>query len=279
MTASTRVRLLRHLEEVARPRDPFMATQGYFYTRTYIQGQLELWGEVNIQAFMYRGQTHYNFCLECPGQLGLAPIVIGAHYDTVPGTPGADDNATGVAVLLELARLLHQQPPRRPVHLVAFDLEEYGLLGSRAYAERLQGKAIHLMLSLEMLGYAASAHQTSERQRYPLAWFQAIYPSVPNFLALVGNWRTVPMLRRLSQAIRAQQIPCEWLPVVGKPLPDLRRSDHAPFWERGYNAILVTDTADLRNPHYHQPSDTIATLNPTFLTGSCLGLAEGIQSL
>ena len=204
-------------------------------------------------------------------------MVIGAHYDTVPGCPGADDNATGVAVLLELARLFATQPPRRPVHLVAFDLEEYGLVGSRAYVESLQGQTIHLMLSLEMLGYCAG----ESVQTYPVSAMEYLYPRTGDFIALIGNWQTIPMLWRFQRALGGAGVNCAWLPMVnrGKPLPATRRSDHAPFWDAGYNAIMVTDTADLRNPHYHRSTDTLATLDLAFLTRVCLGLGQGISAL
>lgn len=270
-------RLVAHLHELIRERDPYIATQGHYYARQYIYAQLEQWGAVASMAFQDRGRDHFNLCLSLPGRQPLAPVVIGAHYDTVPGCPGADDNATGVAVLLELARLFAAQPPRRPVHLVAFDLEEYGLVGSRAYVQSLQGQPVHLMLSLEMLGYCAGESD----QTYPLPGMEYLYPRTGDFIALIGNWQTIPMLWRFNRAFGGAHVNCAWLPMVnrGMPLPATRRSDHAPFWDAGYNAIMVTDTADLRNPHYHRSTDTLATLDFAFLTKVCLGLGQGISGL
>ena len=274
-----KTRLVSHLEELIRERDPYIATYGHYYVQRYIQSQLERWGTVVPMAFGNRGREHYNLCLSLPGRQALAPVVIGAHYDVVPGCPGADDNATGVAVLLELARLFSAQPPRRPVRLVAFDLEEYGLVGSRAYVQTLQGEPVHLMLSLEMLGYCAS--QSSPGQTYPVAGMDYIYPKTGDFIALIGNWQTIPMLWRFNRAFSGAGVGCACLPMVnyGRPLPATRRSDHAPFWDEGYNAIMVTDTADLRNPHYHRATDTLDTLNLDFLTRVCLGLGQGISQL
>jgi Zn-dependent M28 family amino/carboxypeptidase len=182
-------------------------------------------------------------------------------------------------VLLELARIFATEPARHPLRLVAFDLEEYNLLGSSYYANELrqQRQPLRLMISLEMLGYCDSSPGS---QQYPpgLSFF---YPSEGNFIALIGNLPTVPDLIHLSRNVRSVGISCQWLLVGmrGLILPDARRSDHAPFWDNGYRAILVTDTAYLRNPHHHKPSDTINTLNLKFLTQVLNGLAVGIRSL
>lgn len=275
--------LKRHLALLARERDPYLATAGYFFVRQYIQQQFQQWGVVEQYQFQVRSQTHINLILNLPAaQPNLAmrpPILVGAHYDAVMGSPGADDNATGVAVLLEMARLLRVHPPRSPVRLIAFDLEEYGLQGSRHYAAQLkqQGQPLRLMIALEMLGYR---DQTLGSQRYPpgLKYF---YPNQGNFIGLIGNWSAIPDLIRLSRTVRSAGVPCEWLPAPqqGRLIPDTRRSDHAPFWDQGYRAIMATDTANLRNPHYHQPSDRIDTLDLDFLTGICQGLVEGIRRL
>jgi hypothetical protein len=207
----------------------------------------------------------------------LPPIVIGAHYDTVPGSPGADDNATGVAVLLELARDIASGPLKYPVQLVAFDMEEYGYLGSSHHAAKYkqQQKSIRLMISLEMLGYC---NHNPNSQSYPPG-LKDFYPNSGNFIALIGTLPTVPDLIKLSGKIRKSGQPCEWLPVPNRGLivPDTRRSDHVPFWDNGYPAIMVTDTANMRNPHYHRGSDRIETLDLDFLAGVCQGLVEAIR--
>lgn len=274
-------RLYTHLTQLVRDRDPYFATAGHFYVQEYIRQQLEQWGTVETHQFQVRGKTHQNLILNLPTDTNnqKPPILIGAHYDAVPGTPGADDNATGVAVFLELARAFAAQPINYPVQLVAFDMEEYGLVGSSQYAAKLQQQQqpLRLMLSLEMLGYCDA---TVGSQRYPTG-LQYFYPNCGNFIALVGNLVAVPDLIRLSRSIRHAGTPSEWLPVPNKGLivPDTRRSDHSPFWDRGYRALMVTDTAHLRNPHYHRASDTLETLNLTFLTGVCHGLETGIRCL
>jgi Zn-dependent M28 family amino/carboxypeptidase len=272
-----------HLMHLARERDPYLATQGHFYVQQYIRSQLEAWGRVETHSFTveFRGRSHNNFILNLPAPAAENKplILIAAHYDGVPGTPGADDNASGVAVLLELARALRVQPARYPVQLVAFDLEEYGMVGSRAYAQTLfqQGQKIRLMLSLEMLGYCS---QEPGSQHYPPG-LHYIYPDRGNFIGLIGNLPTIPDMLHLSRHIQRAGVPSQWLPagMKGQFIQATRLSDHAPFWDHGYRAIMVTDTAFLRNPHYHKSSDRIETLNLDFMTGVCQGLIEAIQTL
>jgi Zn-dependent M28 family amino/carboxypeptidase len=286
-------RLHNHLTQIVRDRDPFLATAGHFFVQQYIHAELSQWGKVNIHEFQVRGQTFQNLILNLPclkkgSKKEPPPILIGAHYDTVPGTPGADDNATGVSVLLELAKAFATQPAKYPIQLVAFDLEEYGFTGkdgiavgsgASAYADllRQQQQPLRLMISLEMLGYCDS---TSGSQRYPSP-LERFYPNRGDFIALIGNLPVIPDLINLSRNMRQVGVPSEWLPVPnrGKIVPQTRLSDHAPFWDRGYRAMMVTDTAMLRNPHYHKPSDRIETLNLDFLTGVCRGLIQGIRQL
>ncbi|MEG4985248.1 M20/M25/M40 family metallo-hydrolase [Microcoleus sp. BR0-C5] len=277
-------RLHSHLIQIVRDRNPYLASEGHFYVQQYIREQLAQWGSVEIDDFSVRGRIHHNLILDLPpsekaSKQGLPPIVIGAHYDTVPGSPGADDNATGVAVLLELARDIASAPLKYPVQLVAFDMEEYGYLGSSHHAAKYkqQQESIRLMISLEMLGYC---NHNPNSQSYPTG-LKYFYPNYGNFIALIGNLRTVPDLINLSGKIRKSGQPCEWLPVPNRGLivPDTRRSDHVPFWDNGYPAIMVTDTANMRNPHYHRESDRIETLDLDFLAGVCQGLAKGIRHL
>ncbi|WP_035989706.1 M28 family peptidase [Leptolyngbya sp. KIOST-1] len=278
--AALRERLKGHLEQVARDRNPFLASAHHFFVQQYLQQELGRWGQVTDHRFDFEGQSFTNWILDLPGEEPRRPVIlVGAHYDSVPGSPGADDNATGVAVLLELARALAQQPGRSPLRLVAFDLEELGFVGSRHYANALhqQGEPLGLMLSLEMLGYCS--HQPNS-QTYP-AGLERFYPNRGNYIAQIGPWQSIPTMVRLWRGFRAAGLPSQWLPVVngGRAVPDTRRSDHVPFWDLGYPAILITDTADLRNPHYHRPSDTLESLDLGFLTQVCQGLIYSLRRL
>jgi aminopeptidase YwaD len=274
-------RLLEHLKQVVRDRSPGYSSAGHFFVSHYLQQELSQWGEVEPFHFTAQGQQHTNWMLNLPGlSPKRPPILIGAHYDTVPGCPGADDNGTGLAALLEIARAIKEAPARHPVRLVAFDLEEYGLTGSRAYAKYLhdRGESLRLMLSLEMLGYRDNAPNS---QHYPSKVLEKIYPHQGNFIALIGQWQTIPAMTRLWGGFRNAGVRSQWLPVInqGRIVSDTRRSDHAPFWDLGYPAIMVTDTANLRNPYYHQPTDTLETLDLDFLTKVCQGLIRGIKAL
>ncbi len=195
-------------------------------------------------------------------------ILVGAHYDTVSVSPGADDNATGVAVVLEVARLLGSRPTSRTLQLALFDREELGLLGSRAFVanekhlENLQGALV-----MDMVGFAC--HKVG-CQKYPQG-----LPVVPpsdkgDFLAVVGDMEHATLLDAFQPSGQDNLPPVLTLPVPlkGMLMPDTLRSDHAPFWYRGVGAVLLTDTANLRTPHYHQPSDTPATLDKSFFSGA-----------
>lgn len=275
-------RLKAHLSQVVRDRDPYLASAGHFYVQQYIYQQLDQWGNVEAHKFEVKGKQHQNLILNLPdrsGSMTKPPILIGAHYDAVPGSPGADDNATGVVAMLELARLFSAEPAKYPIRCVAFDMEEYGLIGSNRYAAELkqQQQPLRLMFSLEMLGYC---DRTPGSQKYP-AGLERFYPPQGDFIGLIGNLQTIPDLTHLSHHIRQVGVPCEWLPAGqrGHVVRQTRLSDHASFWDQGYKALMVTDTSFMRNPHYHQASDRIETLDLDFLTGVCQGLALGIRSL
>jgi len=193
-------------------------------------------------------------------------VVVGAHYDSV-NSPGADDNASGVAAMLALARGLAQERPAHPfgsIRFVAFANEEAPYshseaMGSLAYARRCRarGERVAGMMSIESIGYYSDRPGT---QRYPapVGWF---YPSTGDFVALVSDLGSRRLLRRAVASFRrATALPSEGgaLPAA---LPGIGWSDHWAFWQAGYEAIMVTDTVPFRNPHYHQPSDLPDTLD------------------
>ncbi len=219
---------------------------------------------------------------------GDAPLlVIGAHYDAVrtngvadgatpdahSHTPGADDNASGVAGLLELARLLIAHPPAQPVELVAYTLEEPPQfrttnMGSFTHASMLatQGTPLRMMLSLEMLGYYSDAPGS---QHYPVPGLTAIYPDAGNFLAMIGQLRHFAATdQAYAQMLAGAQLDAAGttpLAVRALSAPESLRgvdySDHQNYWHFGYPALMVTDTSFMRNPHYHRSTDTWDTLD------------------
>ena len=267
--------LLADLQQLVRPRHARWDELGLMSVRSFVLEELQVHGQVEQHHFGEGADAGVNLILRLPGQRPeLAPVLVAAHYDGPLGSPGADDNASGVAALLELARRWAQNPPKRPVWLVAFDQEEWGMVGSAALARELKssGQRLHLMLSLEMLGY------TAEEQNYPLEAMKALYGSRGDFIALVANTGAAALLPGLSRGMGAH-VKTKVLPVPfkGRQLPDVRLSDHSPFWDEGYNAVMVTDTSFMRNPHYHQPSDTIETLDLPFLQAVIDGLDAAIS--
>ena len=268
-------RLLTDLQQLVRPRHARWDELGLMSVRSFVLEELQTHGPVEQHHFGEGADAGVNLILRLPGQRPeLAPVLVAAHYDGPLGSPGADDNASGVAALLELARRWAQTPPKRPVWLVAFDQEEWGMVGSAALARELKssGQRLHLMLSLEMLGY------TAEVQNYPHEAMKAVYGSRGDFIALVANTGAAALLPGLSRGMGAH-VKTKVLPVPfkGRQLPDVRLSDHSPFWDEGYNAVMVTDTSFMRNPHYHQPSDTIETLDLPFLQAVIDGLDAAIS--
>jgi len=280
MTATTsglQERLLAHLEQLARPRHARWDPMGLMAVRTYLLDQLGALGSVEEHRFSHGIDTGVNLVLKLPGQRSeLEPILVGAHYDGPLQSIGADDNASGVAALLELAQRWAVRPPRRPVWLVAFDQEEWGMVGSGVLARELReaGLPLQLMVSLEMLAF------TSEEQSYPHEAMRAVYGNRGDFIALVANAGSALMLPGLARAM-GRHVSTKVLPVPdgGRAIPDVRLSDHSPFWDAGYNALMVTDTSFMRNPHYHQMSDTIDTLDLPFLAAVVDGLDDALSAL
>jgi Zn-dependent M28 family amino/carboxypeptidase len=212
-------------------------------------------------------------------------IVLGAHYDSVVLSPGADDNASGVAALLELARVCASAPPgRADVRFVAFVNEEppYFMtetMGSLVYARAAaaRGERIDAMLSLESMGYFSD---TAGSQQYP-APFSMFFPDRGNFLAMVSNFRSFSLLRVARSAFRSATT----LPVVASPAPEripgVSWSDHWSFWQQGFRAIMLTDTVPFRNPHYHSSTDTPDTLDYDRLAevvSGCLAIVDRLAS-
>jgi Zn-dependent M28 family amino/carboxypeptidase len=211
--------------------------------------------------------------------------ILGAHFDTVVGTPGADDNASGVAVLLEVARLARNFASPRPWAFIGFAMEEppaffTPYMGSRIYARRARKgrEKILGMLCLEMVGYY---RQEPDSQSLPWALRFLGYPTTGNFIGLVSDRRSKPLLESLEQALKAGcRLPVATLavPLGGYLLPEVRLSDHANFWDEGYAAVMLTDTAFMRNPNYHGPGDAIHTLDLDAMTELTLGLVHFVRT-
>ena len=238
------------------------------------------------QPYQVEGFTARNIIAERRGtEQPDRVIVIGAHYDTVVGSPGADDNASGMAVLLELARLQAETGFRKTVRFVAFTLEEPPFfrsrhMGSRIYARSLRerGEQVEAMLCLESVGYYS---QEPASQSFPwlVFWLRWRYPTTGNFLTVISNSDSEPLQIQVRDSLKAgMDLPVEtytgpwWVPGVDW-------SDHGSFWNEGYPAVMLTDTALFRNPHYHRRNDLPAALDYRAMSELVLGLAGALTAL
>lgn len=239
--------------------------------------------QVRSQEYTEKGIAVRNLEIEIKGSRQPDRIIIiGAHYDSVPGSPGANDNGSGVAALLELSRLFSAETPEKTVRFVAFVNEEPPFfmsrrMGSRVYAARAKrnNELIVAMLSLETIGYYSEA-PGSQRYPFPLSLF---YPDTANFIGFISNIRSRQLLQKVADSFEknstfpAQSLAAPfWLTGVGW-------SDHWSFWREGYPAIMVTDTAFFRYPHYHLASDTPDRLVYDKMAVVVDGLARSIAQL
>ena len=242
---------------------------------------------VERQNYNVAGQEVANLVAELPGgRRKDEVVVVGAHYDTISTTSGADDNASAVAVLIEASRLMRNLKPKRTVRFVSFPCEEpphfyTDNMGSQVYARRCRerGEQIKGMLCLEMVGYYSTERGS---QRVPDSIPRFLHPAFPkrgNFLAAVGNlrsWRLSWTFRRGFK--RAVRFPLFSI-VLPESIAEIRLSDNSSFWDQGYEALMLTDTSFLRNPHYHHPTDTPDTLDYERMAQVTLGVAGGMSKL
>jgi hypothetical protein len=227
----------------------------------YLESVLdELGYEVETDSFEVRGEPVRNLEVRIRGaRRPEQTVVIGAHYDSAEGTPGANDNGSAVAAVLELGRLMREDRPDRSLRLAFFVNEEppwfqTGEMGSLHYAEQLRrdGVDVTAMLSIETIGYYSDELGS---QKYP-APLSLVYPNRGNFIAFVGNIGSRGLVRRCVDLFREHaEFPSEGA-ALPSFLPGIGWSDHWAFWQQGYPAAMVTDTALFRYPHYHEPSDT-----------------------
>lgn len=249
----------------------------------YIERQfVEIGDTVARQSYTVDDAQTSNLIVERAGTSRPAQIVVvGAHYDTVASTPGADDNASAVAMLIEIARLTAKRPTRRTLRFVAFTCEEnphfHGeTMGSQQYARacRARDERIFGMICLEMVGYYSTAPGS---QRIPAAipwWLRWALPRRGDFLAAVANPRSLRLLRTFRRGYRRSASSLRLFSIaLPERIHDIRRSDNSSFWDQGYAALMITDTSYLRNANYHQPTDTPDTLDYPRLAQATLGVA------
>ncbi len=250
----------------------------------YIRAEFRKLGyKVNHQAYEVFGKICENIEVEVRGTDRADEIlVIGAHYDSVQGSPGANDNGTGVAALLVLARAFAQTPMSRTMKFVAFVNEEPPFfqtqdIGSWVYAKRSrrQGENIILMLSLETIGYYTDQKNS---QNYPFP-FSLFYPSTGNFIGFVSDLSSRKLLNKVIASFRKD---CKFPSQAGaipRSVPGSGWSDHWAFWQHGYPAIMVTDTAPFRYPYYHTEEDTPEKIDYERMARVITGLAAVVSDL
>ncbi len=261
-------RLRTHVEVLASlaPRD-MSHVANLDRTAAYIAGEFrQAGGEVQEQPFVVE-QREYRNVIARFGPESAERLVVGAHYDAFDDFPAADDNASGVAALIELAYLLGRAKLPSRVELVAYTLEEPPqfrgtLMGSAIHAAELaeDGVRLRAMIGLEMIGYFTDAPGS---QQYPLSGLKLLYPDSGNFISVVGNFTDAGLVRRVKKAMASASD----LPVrsINAPrfVPGVDFSDHMNYWDNGYRAVMISDTAFYRNPNYHLPSDKPETLDYT----------------
>lgn len=265
--------LLAHIQKLNFQR---YTTKERSLSRTYITSQLQKYGwKPQIEKF----PTGVNIFAQRQGTDKTAgAILIAAHYDTVDSSPGADDNGTGVAVVLEIARLFADYPTPKTLQLAFFDKEEAGLLGSQAFVKQAARlKNLRGVIVMDMVGYAC---YTAGCQQYPPGLPVTPPSDKGDFLAVVGDTEHLPLLNAFSKT--NQNLPAVLtlpIPFKGLLTPDTLRSDHAPFWYQGVGAVLVTDTANLRSPNYHQPSDLSKNIERDFFIGAAQIIVNATNNL
>jgi Zn-dependent M28 family amino/carboxypeptidase len=254
-------------------------------TAGFIEKTLLSYGlAVKRQTFVYEGNTYYNIIAEIkgadPAKDGI--LIIGAHYDTAVGTPGADDNASGVAGLLELAWLTAIQPPERTTRFVAFCLEEppaYGTehMGSYVYAKSVKDEGVKVlgMISLEMIGYFC---EEEDCQEYPLTFLKWFFPKKGNYISFIGDLSSRALTRQVKNSFsKVANLPAESLNTFSS-VSGVDFSDHRNFWMFGYKAFMITDTSFYRNPNYHEMEDTPEKLDYKRMSNLITGLHKVIRT-
>jgi hypothetical protein len=275
---------VRFLSEEIGPRG-YLEKDALNRAADYIGSELHGYGyDVRTQPYDVDGVEYRNvFAIKKGLKSPDRVLVVGAHYDTVSGTPGADDNASAVAGMLELARLLKDVPLDRTIHFVAFTLEEPPFfrtrsMGSHVYAEAMKktGTDVEGMICLESIGYFTDA---PESQLFPLPFFRLIYPTTGNFIIFAGNFGSRGFLNRAKEGfVEGTGLPLE---TISAPfiIPGIDFSDHRSFWKFGYDAFMVTDTAFYRNPNYHTAGDLPETLDFNRMSEVVIGLRSSIEKL
>lgn len=267
-----------------RPRPNYLNAGSMNTAASYIKAKLE---ECGLKAELQRVRAHgkeYANVIASAGPEAASRVVLGAHYDVCGDQPGADDNMSGVAGLLEIARLLKDQAPnpRYRIDFAAYALEEppfFGteMMGSFVHAKSLReaGCSVRGMISLECIGFFTDAPGS---QRYPLPLMRLFYPGRGDFIGLVGNFGSASFVREIQESMKAASVLSSRL-IAPAWVTGVDFSDHRNYWKFGWPAVMVTDTAFYRNPNYHRVTDTLHTLDFPRMAGVVRGVLFALLSL
>lgn len=247
--------------------------------RDYIIKELQRYDcDLELQNFEAGGEQYTNVICSFGSNFSQT-VVLGAHYDThYDNNPGADDNASGVAGILEVARLINEMDTslQHRIDIVAYTLEELphfksATMGSDVHAKSMRNtdRNIKFMISAEMIGYFS---EEKNSQKFPILGMNLFYPTTADFIAIIGRLEDREITREVKRnMVSASNIDIYSLNAPNK-IKEITFSDHASYWKYGYDAVMVTDTSFMRNPHYHKPTDTIETLNFTKMSEVVKGL-------
>ena len=262
----------------------FIVNDTLAQARDYISTQfVKMKLAVSYQSYELYQEEYSNIIVDIPAESDNHNVlVIGAHYDSVVNSPGANDNASGVAALIEIGRYFKQNPPAQKVRLIAFSNEEPPYfqtdeMGSLVYAKSIDNddETVLGMISLETIGYYTNQPGS---QKYPKI-FNLLYPDTGNFISFIGNLESRTLLTKSLSIFREfSNVPSEG---VASPafVPGVSWSDHWSFWVTGKNAIMITDTAPYRYEHYHETTDTYEKLNYQQYSKVVYGLIRMIEGL
>lgn len=277
----SKVKIETHIKNLEGIRHPVFAPEALEEAESYVWENLESYGyEMSFHHFNDDGKPFRNILgLHKGTQRPEKRVIVIAHFDTVSTSPGANDNASGVAAMLELGRVFRKHTFKKSILFIGVNLEEQRVdgkkgspicRGSKALAAHARANVWEIdgVVNFEEIAYAGDEITQSTLENLPIE-----IPEIGNFIGIIGNEKSAEMVNGYIEGIVKHKIPLPYFPLVvpgnGEMLPDSRRSDHSPFWDHDYQAIMLTDTANFRTPHYHKPSDTIETLNLDFATEVC----------
>lgn len=278
-------RLREHVHKLAQEYVPrnYMKMWNINATASYIETEFTRSGaRVTRQEFVVENRTYHNVIARFGPEKGER-IVVGAHYDSCGTTPGADDNASGIAGLIELAHLLGKTELQKSVELVAYTLEEPPFfatddMGSARHAQAMvdEGIDVKVMICLEMIGYFSDE---KDSQRFPSFLLKLLYPNEGNYIAVIGGYSDRQLVRSVKASMRgATELPV-YATCAARSFTEMGMSDHRNYWSRGFNAVMITDTSYYRNPNYHQDTDTPNTLDYARMSQVVLGVYEAVAYL